>query len=127
MFYVSHDQTNARRCKASGPDNAGYRISNSGIHFVGIRVESVDWLRFTNSIKAVDSSGVIAASLAAMSASYSFLFLRSFSNKQPPDQCALSLQGKVLLIGRDFVGWYVSLEHRDYLRRWAKRKITSRR
>jgi len=86
-----------------------------------------DWLRFTNSIKAVDSSGVIAASLAAMSASYSFLFLRSFSNKQPPDQCALSLQGKVLLIGRDFVGWYVSLEHRDYLRRWAKRKITSRR
>jgi len=48
--------------------------------------------------------------------------------KQPPGDIAASLQAKLHpIVGRDFVGWFIDVEYRDYMQRWAKEKASSSR
>jgi hypothetical protein len=43
--------------------------------------------------------------------------------KQPPSGIAELLQPTLHpLLARDFVGWFIAVEYRDYMRRWAKRR-----
>lgn len=80
-----------------------------------------DWRKARRQMKEYEDD--MAARLAGLSPEESTALMELVSHaKQPPNDAALSLQGKVLLIARDYVGWYVLLEHRDYLRRWAKEK-----
>jgi len=40
--------------------------------------------------------------------------------KQPASDVALSVQPKIFpLLERDFIGWLINAEYRDYLKRWA--------
>jgi hypothetical protein len=43
--------------------------------------------------------------------------------QQPPDQIALSTQQKIFpILARDHVlGWSIDRDHRDYMKRWAKK------
>ena len=42
---------------------------------------------------------------------------------QPGDGIASSIQSKMFpLLERNFVGWLINVEYRDYMKRWAKGK-----
>src|SRR5713101_2266532 len=72
-----------------------------------------DWLKARRERKEYEND--VAARLAAISPEESSALVDFIlHNKQPVEQTTLSLLDKLQLISRDFTGWFIPREHRDY-------------
>jgi hypothetical protein len=85
----------------------------------------VDWYRERHRTR--EREGEIAKKLSHLSAEKAEALRQLvLQGTQLPGDIAASLQAKLHpIVSRDFVGWFIDVEYRDYMRRWAKGKTGS--